>query len=620
MFYHGSMKVFTSRNWRWWVLVILFLLAAPAVGQNAKHSAPNRVRSGSAEYHEALNLLKSRQLTQALAVIHAGLARNPSDWQLYDLQGLVESSMGHPDAAEASFRKVIELAPTRALGYADMGVLVLQLGREAAAGRLFQSALQREPDNFTARLGLGTVLLALKQPDKAANLLKPAWESNSRNFRAGYEYALALRELKRPEEAQEVLLKLGAPAEPGFAAKYFALSGAVAEDLEDWPAAVRNYSRAYRLVPGEIEVYSSWVRAAVKSKDPRTIRSLPTPPGGLSAEQHFSLGTLFASVGSFTQAIPEFKEALQANPANDVAAYNLALSFQQLGKHKEAIDVIQAALQRKPAASLYNLLASMEESTGDYVRAARDFRRAVDLNPESEEYYFDLGVEYLSHYAFQPALDVFEVGNKKFPGSLREKVGLGFAHYGLHQYPEAEKAFVDALEINPSAPAAVAAWNTVTSFLIPAGYQKVSERLCQLAVRYPSSPDTLYYCGASLFRAGEGMARTGDLDAARNYLERSLHLRPEFAQAHLELGRLYAAQDDYRKAIQQFLEAIRVDPKSAMAHYQLGQAYRKLGRLQLARKELELYSSLSQEQQSQMSHYQSEIKKFIVAETPDNRK
>jgi tetratricopeptide (TPR) repeat protein len=587
-----------------------------AVGQNTKQSAPNSEGGSSEAYHQALNLLKSRQLTQALVVIHAGLARNPSDWQLYDLQGLVESSMGHPDAAEASFRKVIELAPTRALGYADLGVLVLQLGKGEEAGRLFQSALQREPDNFTARLGLGTVLLALKQTQKAANFLKSAWESNPRNFRAGYEYALALRELKRPGEAQDVLLRLGAPAESGFAAKYYALSGAVAEDLQDWPAAVRNYSRAYRLVPGEIEIYSSWVRAVVKSKDSEAIRSLPTPPAGLSAEQHFSLGIVFASAGSFTQAIPEFKEALQANPANDVAAYNLALSYQQLGNRKEAINVIHAALQQKPAASLYNLLASLEESTGDYVQAARDFRRAVDLNPESEDYYFDLGVEYLSHYAFRPALNVFEVGNKKFPGSLREKVGLGFAHYGLHQYPEAEKAFVDALEINPSAPAAVAAWNTVTSFLTPDGYQKISERLCQLAASYRSSPDALYYCGASLFRAGEGMTRTGDLDVAGNYLER----KPEFARAHLELGRLYAAQNDYEKAIQQFLEAIRVDPKSAIAHYQLGLAYRKSGQLKLAQQELARYSSLSQEQQSQMSHYQSEIKKFIVAETPDNRK
>ncbi|HXH50481.1 MAG TPA: tetratricopeptide repeat protein [Terriglobia bacterium] len=613
------MTAFAPRK-LWCVPAVVFLLAMPAVGQNTKQSAPESGRGSSEAYHEALNLLKAHRLTEALDVIHAGLARNPSDWQLCDLQGLVESSMGHPDAAEASFRKVIELAPTRALGYADLGVLALQLGNEEEAARLFQSALQREPDNFTARLGLGTILLALNQAQKAADLLKPAWESDPRNFRAGYEYALALRALKRSKEAHDVLLKLSAPSEPGFAAKYYALSGALAEDLEDWPAAVQDYTHAYQLAPGEIEIYSSWVRAVVKSKDSDAIRSLPAPPAGLSAEQHFSLGVLFASAGSFTQAIPEFKEVLDADPANDLAAYNLALSYLQLGNRKESIDVIHTALQQKPAAPLYNLLASVEESTGDYVQAARDFRRAVDLNPEDEEYYFDLGVEYLAHYAFRPALDVFEVGNKKFPASLREKVGLGFAHYGLHQYPEAEKAFVDALEINPSAPAAAAGWNTVTSFLTPDGYKKISERLCKLAARFPSSPKALYYCGTSLFRAGEGMASPADQDAAKNYLERSLRINPDAAAAHLELGKLYGSRNEYEFAVHQFIEAVRIDPKSAMGHYQLGQAYRKLGKLKLAQEELAQYSELSQEQQSQISHYQSEIKKFIVAETPDNRK
>lgn len=597
------------------VLTIIFLAAATLFGQARKTPTPASGAQASTAYREALNLLKNNQGRQALAVIHSGLVENPSDWQLYDLQGLAESSMGNREAAEASFRKVIELAPTRALGYADMGVLMFQMGQAEKAAGFFRSALQRDPDNFTARLGLGTILLESNQAGEAADPLGAAWKSNPRNFRAGYEYALALRELKRSKEAREVLLKLGAPAQPGFAAKYYALSGATAEDLQDWSAAAWDYTRAYRFDPGQIEIYSSWVRAAVKSSDLKAIRALPAAPEGLSAEQHFSLGILFSSAGSFSQAIPEFKAALQADPANDAAAYNLALSYQQSGNIKEAINVIQAASQQKPSAALYNLLASLEEGTGNYVQAARDFKRAVDLNPENEEYYFDLGIEYLSHYTFQPALEVFQVGNRKFPASLREKVGLGYAHYGLHHYPEAENAFLDAIEINPSSPASVAAWNTLASFLTPDGYQKISSRLRQLAANNPSSAEALYYCGVSIFQSGEGMGKPADLEAAAEYLKRALKLKPDFVPTHLQLGTLYASQNDFEKAIPQFLEAIRIDPASPMGHYQLGQAYRKTGQLKLAQRELARYTSLSQERQSEMSHYQGEIKKFIVAET-----
>ncbi|HKT11952.1 MAG TPA: tetratricopeptide repeat protein [Terriglobia bacterium] len=595
-------------------------MAVPLIfGQETKQSSRNNSTDGSATYRQAQTLLKNQRPAEALNIIRTGLAGNPSDWKLYDLRGRAESSLGNSRQAEASFRKAIELAPEHALGYADLGVLMLQTGRTEEAEQLFHAALNRDPNNFIARLGLGTTLLDLKQTQKAATNLMAVWDSDPGNFQAGYEYALTLRELKRPKEARSILSKIVPPASPAFAAKFYALSGAVAADLEDWHGAVRDYSRAYHFAPEETQIYSSWVWAAVKSKDSTTIRELPPSPAGLSPEQHFSLGILFASVGSFAKAVPEFKTALKADPANDAAAYNLALSYQQLKQPLEATAVIQAALRQKPGAALYNLLATLEEGAGDYVQAARDFRQAVDLDSDNEEYYFDLGVECLSHYAFRPALDVFEVANQKFPGSLREKVGLGYAHYGLHQYPEAEQAFLEALEINPSAPAAFAAWNTLMSFLTPSGYQELSARLRRLAEGHPASPESLYYCGVSLFRSGEGMAKPADLKMAQDYLERALNLKPEFSQVHFELGRLYLLQSAYENAAHQFLETIRIDPQSANAHYQLGVTYRKLGHLAMAQQQLAQYSALSQEHQSQMSHYQGEIKKFIVAEKPGQK-
>ena len=615
MFSNRPIVVFLAYKWLYRSAAVIFLIVPLAFGQTREPAASVPAGPSSSEYRQALNLLKTHEVEQALEVIRAGLNKNPSDWQLYDLQGLAESATGHADKAEASFQKVIQLAPKRALGYADLGVLYYQVGKADKAARMFRSALDRDQDNFTALLGLGTILLESEQPEQAAGVLKTARNLNPGNFRAGYEYALALRELNGPKAAREVLSKLATPAEPEFATKYYALSGSVEEDLQNWSAAARDYSRAYHFDPGELEIYFSWVRTAVKSRDPAEIRALPPPPAGLSAEQHFSLGTLFASARSFKQAIPEFKSALQADPINEAAAYNLALSWQQAGNSQEAISVIRTALQHKPSAALYNLLGSVEEESGSYVQAARDLRRAVDLNPENEEYYFDLGIEYLSHYAFRPALDTFEVADRKFAGSLREKVGLGYAHYGLHQYPEAENVFLDAIDINPSAPAAVAAWNTLASFLTPGGYQTIRGRLRRLAEAHPSSADALYYCGVSIFRSGEGMGNPADLAIAEEYLKRAISFKPDYGPAHLELGQVYASRNDFENAIPQLLQAIRIDPKSARSHYQLGQMYRKTGKLKLAQQELAQYSLLSQKERSQMAQHQSEIKKFLVVET-----
>ena len=56
-------------------------------------------------------------------------------------------------------------------------------------------------------------------------------------------------------------------------------------------------------------------------------------------------------------------------------------------------------------------------------------------------------MEYLSHFTFGPALDVFRVGTQKFPNSSRQYLGLAFSHYAVREYPDAADAFTKALEI-----------------------------------------------------------------------------------------------------------------------------------------------------------------------------
>ncbi len=71
-------------------------------------------------------------------------------------------------------------------------------------------------------------------------------------------------------------------------------------------------------------------------------------------------------------------------------------------------------------------------------------------------------MEYLSHFTFGPALEVFRVGTQKFPDSSRQFLGLAFSHYAVREYAAAADAFTTALEIDPESPAALQAWNTVS--------------------------------------------------------------------------------------------------------------------------------------------------------------
>jgi tetratricopeptide (TPR) repeat protein len=103
-------------------------------------------------------------------------------------------------------------------------------------------------------------------------------------------------------------------------------------------------------------------------------------------------------------------------------------------------------------------------------------------------------------------------------------------------------------------------------------------------------------------------------DRQQTFLEKSVRLQPNFPEAHLELGALYAARKQDQKAVDEYLEAIRQDPKSDTAHYRLGQVYRDMNKLELAKQELDCYQELSRLHQEELKQSRSAVKQFVLSQ------
>jgi tetratricopeptide (TPR) repeat protein len=341
---------------------------------------------------------------------------------------------------------------------------------------------------------------------------------------------------------------------------------------------------------------------------------LPSPPENLSASQNLALGVLFSSGGAFELAIPRLEETLRLDPVNDRATVNLALAYKNIGKSPAAIDLILRAVKERPSAALYNLLARLDEESGEYVEAVQGFQRAVELDPNDERYYFDLGMEYLSHFTFGPAAEVYRVGTQKFPHSSRQYLGLAFSHYAVREYAEAADAFTRALEIDPESPPVFQAWKTVLSFLAPQNWDELLPRLDRLAAAHAQNAELAFAYGAALFRLEVSKGQEGAFERPQTFLERSVRLQPNFPEAHLELGALYAARKQDQKAVDEYLEAIAQDLKSEIAHYRLGQVYRDMNKMDLAKQELNRYQELSRLHQEELKESRSAVKQFVLSQ------
>ena len=72
------------------------------------------------------------------------------------------------------------------------------------------------------------------------------------------------------------------------------------------------------------------------------------------------------------------------------------------------------------------------------------------------------------------------------------------------------------------------------------------------------------------------------LDEAEGYLREAVRLRPDFLDAHLSLGNVYALRGQLEEARFHFLRAMEIFPDSDVAHHNLGNVYKASGEIEKA--------------------------------------
>jgi tetratricopeptide (TPR) repeat protein len=63
------------------------------------------------------------------------------------------------------------------------------------------------------------------------------------------------------------------------------------------------------------------------------------------------------------------------------------------------------------------------------------------------------------------------------------------------------------------------------------------------------------------------------MDQAITYLNDSLSINPDFAEARFDLGRIYAYKGDVKRALSEFAIIFRTEPKYSLYHYEMGRIF-----------------------------------------------
>jgi tetratricopeptide (TPR) repeat protein len=295
-------------------------------------------------------------------------------------------------------------------------------------------------------------------------------------------------------------------------------------------------------------------------------------------------GESYVKRGDLRQAVPHLRRAFEIDPSNYDNGYDLALACLETKDVAGARHVIESMLKLGERSELHNLLGDVEEASGHIVQAVREYEIAARADP-SEKNVFDLGTELLNHAGYQQAIQIFEFAVGRFPKSAKFQVGLGVAYYSTRRYPEAVKSLCAAVDLDPADTRALDFLGKLID-VSPEMAEEVSRRLAHFVQLYPGNASANYYYALSL----QGRAKPEQVE---ELLTRAIKADATMADAYYQLGILYQDQGEANRAIQQYRKAVELRPGFKAAHYRLSSLYRSLGQEEGARKELDIFRSLS---------------------------
>ncbi len=165
------------------------------------------------------------------------------------------------------------------------------------------------------------------------------------------------------------------------------------------------------------------------------------------------------------------------------------------------------------------------------------------------------------------------------PEELAQAMGdLGLLYFTYTFVDAAEVCFTNAVTLAPDD----YRWSYLLGYLLKME-GRLPEAIAALEHARELAPDDL----PSLLRLATAHLEQGERDTARRLFERALELEPDSAPALDGLGRVAAAAGDAAAAAGYFERVLELQPFATSVNHALGLAYRKLGRLEEAREQLE---------------------------------
>lgn len=338
------------------------------------------------------------------------------------------------------------------------------------------------------------------------------------------------------------------------------------------------------------------------------------PPRQQQIESHMKQAQAYLRDNKPDLAIAEFKAVVALDPKNVDARGNIGVLLFFQGAYADAISHLRAALKVQPNLwKIQALLGLAEKRTGDSNAAIGDLQKAFP-NLQEQKIRVETGTELIDSYSTAGDLakaapiiselremdptnaELIYTAYRIYSDLLDEtrlslilvasnsaRVHQMMAHELARQghTDEAIANYREALKIDPNASGVHFELAEMLNSE-PSGRDE-AEKEYQAALA--SNPrDEKSECKLGGLAAVQGNAK-----AAVGYYEAALKLDPNDSEALIGLAKSDMTMNEPEKALPLLEQATKLEPTNAVAHFRLSTLYRKMGRTDDAKRELEEY-------------------------------
>jgi tetratricopeptide (TPR) repeat protein len=478
--------------------------------------------------------------------------------------------------------------------HAEKGLQSAQEGNLQLADDELRKAVALAPDNMAFLSNLGTVLAMEKKLAESTTFFERALKINSADLGVRRYLAANLWQLHRYAEAKKNLLII-LKAKPGDP-QAILLLGMVSENTGDYAAVAKMLASVPALVrehpESMVALARSYYHVGEREKARAWLMELQKHPGEAQA---VFLGAQIADEMQDYDTAETLLLSLRPDSSGQAGvSYRLAVVKFHSKQFEGCRQILQQLLDAgQKTVEILRLLGWCYQEQHRREEAVRMFQDSVQLDPADETNYLDLGKILLVQRRLPAALELSKRTVNAFPDSPRAFFLKGSVDLAVNQFTDALDSFTHALQLDPSSPDATVGLARAQA---GAGMTRQAKATLLDAIRMSPQKAPLELELAQLFLKESETGEANTEARAEQLLLSSVAHDNTFAEAYYQLGDIALRHDRTVEALVYLEKAEKLAPEIVKTHFALSRVYRRLGRMEEATKQTDLYDKLKEEE------------------------